>query len=201
MVKPVRAIRRRRGGHGRDGQPLVIEATAVGADTQFADGPPRGASERRRRVPSACRPAGVFVPVVFVIAGLAGAAWRSSAAQAQIAHSGHARGVGDRACAWARDTYRHDGCFPDGGAAGSLRGTGHWRPSRHRHRGVQQDRHVDGWAAGGEHRQWQVQAPASEIAECSPPLSNPGFRACDGGHRYPLRQVQSVCRRRGLRWQ
>ncbi len=91
-AKPVRAYRENAVVGGTvvmDGR-LVIEATAVGADTQFAamvrlveDAQAQKARAQRL----ADRIAAVFVPVVFVIAGLAGAAWLLSGAGADRAFS------------------------------------------------------------------------------------------------------------------
>ncbi|CMP30147.1 ATPase P [Mycobacterium tuberculosis] len=69
---------------------LVIEATAVGADTQFAAMVrlvEQAQTQKARAQRLADHIAGVFVPVVFVIAGLAGAAWLVSGAGADRAFS------------------------------------------------------------------------------------------------------------------
>ncbi|BBX75737.1 cation-translocating P-type ATPase [Mycobacterium shinjukuense] len=67
---------------------LVIEATAVGADTHFAAMVrlvEEAQAQKARAQRLADRIAAVFVPVVFVIAGLAGAAWLAGGADADRA--------------------------------------------------------------------------------------------------------------------
>lgn len=69
---------------------LVIEATAVGADTQFAAMVrlvEEAQAQKARAQRLADRISAVFVPVVFAIAGLAGAAWLLSGAGADRAFS------------------------------------------------------------------------------------------------------------------
>ncbi|BEH79438.1 MULTISPECIES: heavy metal translocating P-type ATPase [Mycobacterium] len=69
---------------------LVIEATAVGADTQFAAMVrlvEEAQAQKARAQRLADRISAVFVPVVFAIAGLAGVAWLLSGAGADRAFS------------------------------------------------------------------------------------------------------------------
>jgi cation-transporting P-type ATPase A/B len=69
---------------------LIIEATAVGADTQFAAMVrlvEEAQAQKARAQRLADRISAVFVPVVFAIAGLAGAAWLISGAGPERAFS------------------------------------------------------------------------------------------------------------------
>ncbi|EUA85668.1 E1-E2 ATPase family protein [Mycobacterium ulcerans str. Harvey] len=69
---------------------LVIEATAVGADTQFAAMVrlvEEAQAQKARAQRLADRISAVFVPVVFAIAGVAGVAWLLSGAGADRAFS------------------------------------------------------------------------------------------------------------------
>lgn len=114
---------------------LVIEATAVGADTQFAAMVrlvEQAQTQKARAQRLADHIAGVFVPVVFVIAGLAGAAWLVSGAGADRAFS-VTLGVLVIACPCALGLATPTAMMVASGRGAQLgslsRGTGHWKPS------------------------------------------------------------------------